>query len=58
MKLSILQTPEGNDSRTYTSIDKSTREAKDIEYEIPIPTQRYVNKHHQKTWIVDCLSDI
>ena len=58
MKLSILQTPEGNDSRTYTSIDKSTREAKDIEYEISIPTQRYVNKHHQKTWIVDCLSDI
>ena len=40
--------PEGNDSRTYVSIEKSTKEAKDIEYEIPIPTQRYAN-HHQKT---------
>ena len=43
IKLSVSQTSEGDDSRTYASIDKSTREAKDIEYEIPVPTQRYVN---------------
>ena len=43
IKLSVSQTSEGDDSRTYASIDKSTREAKDVEYEIPVPTQRYVN---------------
>ena len=43
IKLSFSQTSEGDDSRTYASIDKSTREAKDVEYEIPVPTQRYVN---------------
>ena len=41
--LSVSQTSEGDDSRTYASIDKSTRQAKDVEYEIPVPTQRYVN---------------
>ena len=43
IKLSVSQTSEGDDSRTYASIDKSTREAKDVDYEIPVPTQRYVN---------------
>ena len=43
IKLSVSQTSEGDDSRTYASIDKSTRQAKDVEYEIPVPTQRYVN---------------
>ena len=43
IKLSVSQTSEGDDSRTYASIDKSSREAKDVEYEIPVPTQRYVN---------------
>ena len=43
IKLSVSQTSEGDDSRTYASIDKSTREVKDVEYEIPVPTQRYVN---------------
>ena len=42
IKLSVSQTSEGDDSRTYASIDKSTRQAKDVEYEIPVPTQRYV----------------
>ena len=50
IKLSVSQTSEGDDSRTYASIDKSTREAKDVEYEIPVPTQRYMLIcHHQKT---------
>ena len=50
IKLSVSQTSEGDDSRTYASIDKSTREAKDVEYEIPLPTQRYLSVcHHQKT---------
>ena len=50
IKLSVSQTSEGDDSRTYASIDKSTREAKDVEYEIPAPTQRYMLiRHHQKT---------
>ena len=43
IKLSVSQTSEGDDSRTYASIDKSSREVKDVEYEIPVPTQRYVN---------------
>ena len=43
IKLSVSQTSEGDDSRTYASIDKSRRQAKDVEYEIPVPTQRYVN---------------
>ena len=43
IKLSVSQTSEGDDSRTYASIDKSTREAKEVEYKIPVPTQRYVN---------------
>ena len=43
IKLSVSQTSEGDDSRTYASIDKSTREVKDVEYEIPVPTQRYIN---------------
>ena len=50
IKLSVSQTSEGDDSRTYASIDKSTREAKDVEYEIPVPTQRYLSVcHHHKT---------
>ena len=50
IKLSVSQTSEGDDSRTYASIDISTREAKDVEYEIPVPTQRYLSLcHHQKT---------
>ena len=50
IKLSVSQTSEGDDSRTYVSIDKSTREAKEVEYEIPVPTQRYLLVcHHQKT---------
>ncbi|XP_066017298.1 uncharacterized protein [Pocillopora verrucosa] len=39
-----MMTSEGDDSRTYASIDKSTREAKDVEYEIPVPTQRIQQK--------------
>ena len=50
IKLSVSQTSEGDDSRTYASIDISTRETKDVEYEIPVPTQRYMLIcHHQKT---------
>ena len=61
IKLSVSQTSEGDDSRMYASIDKSTREAKDLEYEIPIPTQRYVNMSpSENVWkaIVDRLLDI
>ena len=43
IKLSISQTPEGEDSRTYASLDESKREAKDIEYENLIPVHEYVN---------------
>ena len=41
--MSVSQTHEGNGSRTYASLDESTREAKDIEYEIPIPAHGFVH---------------
>ena len=43
IRLSISQTPEGNDSRTYASLDESKREAKDIEYDNLISAHGYVN---------------
>ena len=61
IKLSVSQTSEGDDSRTYASIDKSTREAKDVDYEIPVPTQRYVNmspSENESKAIGDFLLDI
>ena len=58
-KLSGSQTPEGNGSRTYASLDESTREAKIIEYENLF--HGYVNaspsENLSKTK-VDCLLDI
>ena len=47
--------PEEDGSRTYASLDESTREAKDIEFENLIPAHGYVNtspseKKHVKSY--------
>ena len=59
--LSVSQTPEGDDSQTYASLDESTREAENIEYENLLPAHGYVNaspsENLSKTK-VDCLLDI
>ena len=43
IKLSISQTPDEDNLRTYASLDESTTEAKDIEYENLKPARGYVN---------------
>ena len=56
-----MQTAEGDGSRTYASLDKSTKEAKDIEYANPIPAQGYINaslSENMSKTMVDCLIDV
>lgn len=61
IRLSISQTPEGNDSRTYASLDESKREAKDIEYDNLISAHGYVNaspSENASKAMVDCCLEI
>lgn len=56
-----MQTAEGDGSRTYASLDKSTNEAKDIEYANPIPAHGYINaslSENMSKTMVDCLIDV
>ena len=53
--------PEEDGSRTYASLDESTREAKDIECENLIPAHGYVNtspSENMSKAMVDCLLEI
>ena len=61
IKLSISQTPDEDNSRTYASLDESKREAKDIEYENLKPAHGYVNASpSENVWkaMVGCWLDI
>ena len=52
---------EEDGSRTYASLDESTREAKDIECENLIPAHGYVNtspSENMSKAMVDCLLEI
>lgn len=54
-----MQTAEGDGSRTYASLDKSTKEAKDIEYANQIPAHGYINASLSENMsMVDCLIDV
>ena len=56
-----MQTAEGDGSRTYASLDKSTNEAKDIEHANPIPAHGYINaslSENMSKTMVDCLIDV
>ena len=56
-----MQTAEGDGSQTYVLLDKSTKEAKDIEYANPIPAHVYINaslSENMSKTMVDCLVDV
>ena len=56
-----MQTAEGDGSQTYVLLDKSTKEAKDIEYANPIPAHGYINaslSENMSKTMVDCLIDV
>ena len=58
IKLSISQTPEGEDSRTYASLDQSKRDAKDILYENLIPAHELLHQQitYQKLFRVNLIN--